>query len=83
MMQERPLPDRREGRWPVWRLALLIYPLAAGAVAINLYMLGLMGQAIGLPAIAPIPSVGLGLVLGIPASMWFGGHLRRWMDEAE
>ena len=35
-------------RWPVWKLAILLYVFAAGAVAINLFMLGLLSQAFGL-----------------------------------
>ena len=30
-----------EHRWPVWKLAALLYVFAAGAVAINLFMLGI------------------------------------------
>lgn len=39
----------RQNRWPVWKLAILLYPFAAGAVAINLFMLGLIGPWLGLP----------------------------------
>lgn len=73
----------KDDRWPVWRLALLIYPLAAGAAAINLYMLGLMGQVFGLIAISPISAVCLGLVFGVLVAWWFGGLLRQWIDKAD
>ena len=36
--------------WPIWKLSLLLYPFAAGAVAINLFLLSLIGHAIGLPS---------------------------------
>lgn len=75
--------DRRDGRWPVGRLALLLYPFAAAAVAINLFLLALMGQAIGLPALAPLAALLLALPLGIPAAWWLGRRLRALMDEAD
>ena len=40
---------------PFKQLYLLLYVFTTGAVAINLYMLGLMAQAIGLPALRPSP----------------------------
>lgn len=69
--------------WPVWKLAVLLYPLAAGAVAVNLFMLALMGRAIGLAELSPVTSVILGLVLGIPAAWATGRWVRRLMDEAD
>ena len=72
-----------EGRWPVWKLALLLYPFAAGAVAINLYMLSLMGQAIGLQALSPVGSVIGGLILGIPATWACGLWARSLLDKAD
>ncbi|MCW3783996.1 hypothetical protein [Defluviimonas salinarum] len=71
-----------EGRWPVWKLGLLLYPFAAAAVAINLFMLALMGQAIGLTALSPVTTLWLSLPLGIPAT-WAAGHwVRHLLDEA-
>ncbi|MCL5778364.1 hypothetical protein M1105_15395 [Limibaculum sp. FT325] len=73
----------RDGRWPVWRLGLLLYPAAAGTVAINLFFLGLMGQALGLPALDPVTALIWALPLGVPATWWAGRRLRRLMDEAD
>lgn len=69
--------------WPVWKLALLLYPLAAGAVAINVFMLALMGRAIGVEELSPVASVLAGLALGIPASWAAGKWIRRLMDDAD
>ena len=55
-------------RWPVWKLALMLYVFAAGAVAINLFMLGLLGQALGLPMLSPETTVLVSIPLGIPAA---------------
>lgn len=71
------------GRWPVLRLALLLYPFAAAAVAINLFMLGLMGQAIGLTAPTPVTALLLSVPLGVPAAWAAGRWVRRLMDEAD
>ena len=69
-------------RWPVWKLAVLLYVFATGAVAINLFMLGLMGQAIGLPALSPVKALTASLVLGIPAAWASGMWVRHLLDEA-
>ncbi|RVT81819.1 hypothetical protein DXV76_19185 [Rhodobacteraceae bacterium CCMM004] len=72
-----------ERPWPVWKLAVLLYPLAAGAVAINVFMLALMGRALGIPDLSPVASVLLGLALGVPAAWATGRWVRRLMDEAD
>jgi hypothetical protein len=66
----------------VWKLAVLLYPFAAGAVAINLYMLGLLGQAVGLPALTPVATLWLSAPLGVPAAWASGRWARHLMDEA-
>ena len=70
-------------RWPIWKLSILLYPFAAGAVAINLFFLSLMGQAIGLTALSPNASVIGGLILGIPAAWASGKWARHLMDQAD
>jgi len=72
-----------QGAWPVWKLSVLLYPLAAGAVAINLFMLALMGRVFGLPELSPVASVVAGLALGVPAAWVTGRWIRRLMDEAD
>lgn len=69
-------------RWSVGRLALLLYVFATGAVAINLFMLGLLGQAFGLVALAPVTALLAALPLGIPAAWAAGRWVRRLLDEA-
>ena len=78
----RTAPATETGRWSVRRLAALLYPFAAGAAAINLFMLGLMGQAAGLPALTPWAALSGGLALGVPAAWLAGRWVRRLMDEA-
>ena len=71
-----------DDRWPVWKLALMLYVFAAGAVAINLFMLGLLGQALGLPALSPVTTVLVSIPLGIPAAWASGLWARHLMDQA-
>lgn len=70
-------------RWPVWKLGVLLYPFAAGAVAINLFMLSLMAQVIGFTALSPHASIVGGLVLGVPAAWASGRWARQLMDQAD
>jgi len=74
-------PD--DGRWPVWRLALLLYPFAATAVAINVFMVGLIGLSVGLPSLSPVGALVAGAILGVPATRWSARRLRELMDEAD
>lgn len=69
--------------WPVWKLALLLYPFAAGAVAINLFLLSLMAPVVGLTPLAPVTAVIWSIALGVPAAWAAGRWLRRLMDEAD
>ena len=70
-------------RWSVRKLAILFYPFSAAAVAINLFLLGLMWQAIGLPAISPVAAVIFSIPLGIPATWLVARWIRGLMDEAD
>ncbi len=72
-----------DGRRSVALLAALLYPFVAAAMAINIFLLGLMGQAVGLPALTPVTSLGLGIVTGIPATWLAGRWLRSLIEEAE
>ncbi|AEI95084.1 hypothetical protein ROBYS_17510 [Roseobacter sp. OBYS 0001] len=69
--------------WPVWKLALLMYPFAAGAVAINLFMLSLMAPVVGLDTLNPLTALKLSVVLGVPAAWAAGRWARHLMDEAD
>lgn len=68
--------------WPVWKLALLLYVFAAGAVAINLFMLGLLGQWLGLAALSPAVVLALALPLGLPAAWAAGLWVRHLLEQA-
>jgi hypothetical protein len=72
-----------ETSWSVKKLGYVLYPFVAGAVAINLFMLGLMGIALGLPAVPPVAAIWISIPLGIPATWWTAKWVRRLMDEAE
>lgn len=72
-----------DDRWPVWKLALLLYPFAAAAVAINLFLAGLIGLSLGLPALSPLAAVNAALPLGIPATWAAGRWLRHLIDAAQ
>lgn len=73
----------KDGRWPVWLLAAVFYPLSIGAVAVNLFFIGLMGQAIGLPVLSTIEAVLGGVVLGVPFAWITAKWIRGLIDEAE
>lgn len=70
-------------RWPVRRLALLLYPFVAMAAAVNLFFLGLMGRAVGGPDVSPAAAVWLGIAAGVPCALLAARWLRRLMDEAD
>jgi len=57
-------------------LGQLLYPFTAAAVAINLFLLGLLGQSVGLPALSPLQSLVWALPLGLPAT-W---AVARWVQ---
>ena len=65
------------------RLYLLLYPFSALAVAINLFMLGLMWQAVGLPALSPVVALAACVPLGLPVNWWVTKWVRGLIDEAE
>lgn len=61
----------------------MLYPFVAGAVTINLFLLGLMWQAVGIPALSPVTCMILSIPLGIPASWAAARWVRHLIDEAE
>lgn len=72
-----------EQPWPLWKLALLLYVFTSGALAINLFMLGLLANFIGLPSLGPVAAVIAGLVTGIPGSWFAARWVRSLINEAE
>ncbi len=70
------------GAWPLWKLGLLLYPFTMAAVAINLFMLCLIGPALGLPSLSPQLSLALSVPLGVPASWAAALWVRHLLAEA-
>ncbi|EEW26936.1 hypothetical protein [Rhodobacter ferrooxidans] len=68
---------------PLWRLALLLYPFASAAVAINLFLLGLLGLSLGLPTFSPWQAVLWALPLGLPATWAAARWVRALITRAE
>jgi hypothetical protein len=68
--------------WPLWKLGLLLYPFTAAAVAINLYMLGLIAPSIGLPVLSPVSALQLSVLLGLPATWAMAVWVRNLLREA-
>lgn len=64
------------------RLALALYPFVAAAVAINLFMAGLLGQSIGLPALPPLAALLAAFPLGVPATALAVRWVRKLLAEA-
>ncbi|MCK0126467.1 hypothetical protein MWU76_18900 [Gelidibacter sp. F2691] len=61
----------------------MLYPLAAGAAAVNLFFFTLMTQAIGLTALTPVQSIIGGVILGVPFAWISGKWMRGLIDKAE
>lgn len=69
--------------YSLWKLGLLLWPFATSAVAINLFMLGLLGQAVGLSALSPVATLWLSLPLGLPATWAAARWVRSLLRQAE
>ena len=69
--------------WTVRRLSLWFFVFAWGAVAINLYFIGLMVQAIGFRALEPVETMIWAVPLAFPATWLCARWIRGLMDEAE
>lgn len=54
----------------------LLWPFTTATVAINLFLLGLIGVAVGLPAIPPVAALWWSVPLGLPAT-WAAA---RWVS---
>lgn len=63
-------------RWSRRKLAVVLFPFVAAAVAVNLFLASLLGAAIGLPVLSPALALALSLPLGLPAT-WAAA---RWVD---
>ncbi|WP_299949165.1 hypothetical protein [uncultured Ruegeria sp.] len=72
-----------EGKWPVWKLAILLYPATALTVAINLFLAGLIAHSAGFGIIEPVTALVWSIPLGIPATWLAGRWVRGLMDESD
>lgn len=69
--------------WPMWKLALLLYPFATAAVAINLFMVALIGPALGLGVLSPVAALLISIPVGLPATWAAALWVRHLIQEAE
>lgn len=77
-----PKPAQIEGRWSVWKIALVLYPLGAGAAAVNIFFIGLMLQVFDFTVFSPWTSIIAGAIVGVPFTYLFSRHIRKLLDEA-
>lgn len=66
----------------VMKIGLFLYPFTMAAVAVNLYMLSLAWQRIGLPVIPPATAVLISLALCIVPNWLAARWVRRLIDES-
>lgn len=64
------------------KLRALLYPFVTATVAINLFLLGLIGVGLGLPPVSPEWALLLAVPLGIPATWAAARWVRGLIDEA-
>jgi hypothetical protein len=69
--------------WSTAQIALVLYPFGAGAAAVNVFFASLIGSWVGGPILTAGWSIGLGCLIGIPATIAFARHLRHLMDKSE
>lgn len=67
----------------LWWLGAILWPFVAGAVAINVFLLGLILASTGARSIAPIPALIWALPLSIPATWAAARWVRSLIREAE
>ena len=60
-----------------------LWPFATAAVAINLFLLGLIGVSVGWTGIAPGTALWLSLPLGLPATWAAARWVARLIAEAD
>ncbi|MGB7262386.1 MAG: NnrT protein, partial [Albidovulum sp.] len=59
---------KRSG-WSSERIAIALYPFAAGAAGVNVFFASLLGGWVGWPMLSTAWSFGLGCILGVPAAL--------------
>lgn len=66
--------------WSTGKIALALYPFGAGATAINVFFASLIFSWMGGPIATPLWSIGLGCVIGAPATWYFARHIRHLIE---
>lgn len=69
--------------WGVGRITLALYPFGAGVMALNVFFASLIGSWLGWPVLGPWPSLAIGAILGIPATLWFARYIKSLMRQAD
>lgn len=69
--------------WSTRRIALALYPFGAGAAAVNVFFASLIFSWVGWPVATASWSLGLGCLIGAPATWYFARHIRHLMDVAD
>ncbi len=69
--------------WSTHKIAFVLYPFGAGAAAVNVFFASLILSWIGGPVASTVWSIGLGCLIGIPATWYFARHIRHLMDVAD
>jgi hypothetical protein len=72
----------RQG-WTHQKIAVVLFPFGAGAMAVNVFFASLIGSWIGLPVLSATASISMGCVVGVPATWYFARHIRELMDQAD
>jgi hypothetical protein len=68
--------------WGVGKIALVLYPFGAGAMAVNVFFASLIGSWVGGPVVSTGWSIAVGCVIGVPVTYAFARHIRKLMDAA-
>lgn len=69
--------------WSIPKITLALYPFGAGAAAVNVFFASLILSWIGGPIASTAWSIGLGCLIGAPATWYFACHIRHLMDVAD
>ena len=72
----------RQG-WSTAKIALALYPFGAGAAAVNVFFASLIFGWLDGPVASSAWAIGLGCVIGAPATWSFARHIRHLMDVAD
>lgn len=69
--------------WSTTQIALALYSFGAGAAAVNVFFASLIFSWVGGPVASTAWSIGIGCLIGAPATWYFARHIRHLMNVAE